>query len=705
MFITAAGRPGAPGAGGNGAEDRCARPTRGRGRRARGRRRARRPSGERPRSHVRARRKVGRGARFEVALARELRGLREGAVVAHMCPIYVPAAPLVRPLRIPLVLWFTHWRASRLLQAAERASTAVTSSTSARSLLLRGSSEPSVTASTSRSPVRATPRRRRDVRLLALGRYSTAKGLDVVLAAVKLAGQDVELRVHGPSLRRGTPPSRGARAALDRARADGRLVLGDAVPRRDLPGSSPRTTRSVNNMRAGAPDKVVYEAAAGCLPVLASNPIFDSPRPRAALRPLGPERPRRGDPHVGGATSEDERAASGPKAPPAGRGRPLGAVVGAWILAAAGSRHDRRDRRPHTEGRRGSPGPSAPAPVCRTSASGAGTSASSCSTKTSRALGVRVRAHEPGRGRSTTFDCAPTSTRSRSARSSSISTRTRPRILHTHLVHADVYGHAPARSRGYRSGSRRSTASTSSGRALVRARRPLRRLARARAHCNLAGARPLPRGDEGFDEEDFEIVHYGISAHDGVRPYAGAEPRPLCIGRLILIKGHLVLLRALAQARASMLRVTLDLAGRGPRARAQVVRARLARGGGPLPRLRLTFGPARHRGRGDRRCPLARRGLRDGRARGDGARSSCDCEPWRASRRSSPTARPGSSSPRRRRGAPRAAIAALAGDSRPRRRDGGRRQGACSGRVHPRTAARGGVEELYAGALGDGALS
>jgi glycosyltransferase involved in cell wall biosynthesis len=29
-------------------------------------------------------------------------------------------------------------------------------------------------------------------------------------------------------------------------------------------------------MRAGAPDKVVYEAAAGCLPVLASNPVFDS---------------------------------------------------------------------------------------------------------------------------------------------------------------------------------------------------------------------------------------------------------------------------------------------------------------------------------------------------------------------------------------------------------------------------------------------
>jgi len=69
-----------------------------------------------------------RGARFEAALATQLPGLRGGAVVAHMCPIYaVLAAPLVRPLRIPLLLWFTHWKASRLLRAAERVSTAVVS--------------------------------------------------------------------------------------------------------------------------------------------------------------------------------------------------------------------------------------------------------------------------------------------------------------------------------------------------------------------------------------------------------------------------------------------------------------------------------------------------------------------------------------------------------------------------------------------------
>ena len=44
----------------------------------------------------------------------------------------------------------------------------------------------------------------------------------------------------------------------------------------------------------------------------------------------------------------------------------------------------------------------------------------------------------------------------------------------------------------------------------------------------------------------------------------GAEPTLLCVGRLIPIKGHLVILRALAQARARVPGVTLAVAGRGP---------------------------------------------------------------------------------------------------------------------------------------------
>ncbi|HZB22531.1 MAG TPA: hypothetical protein VE444_01675, partial [Gaiellaceae bacterium] len=50
--------------------------------------------------------KAERGVRFTGALAAELGRERPLAVVAHMCPIYaVLAAPLARPLGVPVLLW------------------------------------------------------------------------------------------------------------------------------------------------------------------------------------------------------------------------------------------------------------------------------------------------------------------------------------------------------------------------------------------------------------------------------------------------------------------------------------------------------------------------------------------------------------------------------------------------------------------------
>src|SRR4051794_28481681 len=66
--------------------------------------------------------RAARGARFAAALARELhREPRPVAVLAHMVPLYaILAAPLVRARRVPLALWFTHWRDTRRLRLAER---------------------------------------------------------------------------------------------------------------------------------------------------------------------------------------------------------------------------------------------------------------------------------------------------------------------------------------------------------------------------------------------------------------------------------------------------------------------------------------------------------------------------------------------------------------------------------------------------------
>jgi len=86
---------------------------------------------------------------------------------------------------------------------------------------------------------------------------------------------DIRLAVHGPSLTDEERRHRNELVALVAERGLGQRVrIGEPVPREDVPALLADADALVNNMRAGAPDKVVYEAAAACLPALASNPVF-----------------------------------------------------------------------------------------------------------------------------------------------------------------------------------------------------------------------------------------------------------------------------------------------------------------------------------------------------------------------------------------------------------------------------------------------
>jgi glycosyltransferase involved in cell wall biosynthesis len=223
-----------------------------------------------------ARTKAGRGTRFETALVGELRRRpRPAAVLAHMCPIYaVLAAPLARPLGTRVLLWFTHWRASGLLRLAERVSTTVISVDRA-SFPLPSQKLVAIGHGIDLADFRCSAHERDGaLRLLALGRTSPAKGLDTIVRAVADVS-DATLDVRGPSL---TDEEQAHRELLGRLVAElgvgDRVRIGDAVPRGQVPELLAGFDTLVNNMRAGAPDKVVYEAAATCLPVLASNPVF-----------------------------------------------------------------------------------------------------------------------------------------------------------------------------------------------------------------------------------------------------------------------------------------------------------------------------------------------------------------------------------------------------------------------------------------------
>lgn len=219
--------------------------------------------------------RVERGLRFEAALGAELRR-RPGAVLAHMSPIYaVLAAPLCRPLRVPLLLWYTQWQTSRALTLAERASNAVVT-VDVRSFPFSSTKVTAIGHGIDLDDFACVERLGRGgLHLLSLGRYSDAKGIDTVVRAVARV-PEATLTHHGPAL---TAEERRCRAGLERLIEElgvgARVSLGGPVPRSRVPALLGRADALVNNMRMGAPDKVVYEAAATCLPVFASNPIFD----------------------------------------------------------------------------------------------------------------------------------------------------------------------------------------------------------------------------------------------------------------------------------------------------------------------------------------------------------------------------------------------------------------------------------------------
>jgi glycosyltransferase involved in cell wall biosynthesis len=139
----------------------------------------------------------------------------------------------------------------------------------------------------------------------------------------------------------------------------------------------------------------------------------------------------------------------------------------------------------------------------------------------------------------------------------------RPEIVHTHLVHGDAYGlpagvltRVPHRF------------STKHGFNEFRDRRLFAwgdRAVSSFADCQIAISQGLAEylaEREGFDAGVFQVVHYGIAA--GPEPPPPPTARLLCIGRLIPIKGHHVLLEAFAAAREEVPELTLDLAGTGP---------------------------------------------------------------------------------------------------------------------------------------------
>lgn len=219
---------------------------------------------------------AGRGARYVGALAPEL--LRKPvAVLAHMSPIFaLLAAPLARPLRVPLLLWFTQQAAGPSLQAAERVVDRLLT-VDERSIPLRSSKVRAIGHGIDVAALPCVPERRPPLRrLLGLGRYAPVKGWETALRALTEL-PEATLALHGPMLTDGDRTELPRLQALARElNVDARVSFGAEVPYAEVPHLFGLADAVVNATHGNAADKVVYEAAAACLPVFAASPVFDS---------------------------------------------------------------------------------------------------------------------------------------------------------------------------------------------------------------------------------------------------------------------------------------------------------------------------------------------------------------------------------------------------------------------------------------------
>src|SRR5262249_4037741 len=155
------------------------------------------------------------------------------------------AAPLVRPLGIPLLLWYTHWKGHAVVRAAEKLCTAVVS-VDRRSFPLDSPKVRAIGHGIDVSEFTCSPAPDGEpLRAVHLGRSSTAKGLDRVIEGIQRArerGLDVELDAYG--------------AGWDEVRRDlnnriddrDRVRLHGPVPRAEIPAVFARSHVLVNNM-------------------------------------------------------------------------------------------------------------------------------------------------------------------------------------------------------------------------------------------------------------------------------------------------------------------------------------------------------------------------------------------------------------------------------------------------------------------------
>jgi glycosyltransferase involved in cell wall biosynthesis len=177
---------------------------------------------------------------------------------------------------VPLLLWFTQQAAGQALRSAERV-VDVLLTVDRRSVPLASPKIRAIGHGIDVSAIPCVPERRPPLRrLLGLGRYAPVKGWDTALRAL-VELPDATLTLHGPQLTEADREHLPQLQSLARdLGVDERVTFGDEVAYASVPQLFGLADAVVNPTHGNSADKVVYEAAAACLPVFAASPVFDT---------------------------------------------------------------------------------------------------------------------------------------------------------------------------------------------------------------------------------------------------------------------------------------------------------------------------------------------------------------------------------------------------------------------------------------------
>jgi glycosyltransferase involved in cell wall biosynthesis len=218
---------------------------------------------------------------FYWILFRLLRERSYDVCFAHMMPLFAAmASPLLKLWRVPLVLWYAHKSVSFKLRLAEKAAWRVVTASpesfrlpSRKIRVIGHGVDTDLFVPLSGQRLSQPP-----FRIVSVGRIAPVKGLEVLIDAVELLGEEskFKLKIIGEAAPIDMEYAKRLREQVITRNLDDQIAFAGAASHARVVGEYQATDVMVNTSRTGSIDKAVLEAMACGLPVITSNEAFQT---------------------------------------------------------------------------------------------------------------------------------------------------------------------------------------------------------------------------------------------------------------------------------------------------------------------------------------------------------------------------------------------------------------------------------------------